>query len=83
MQPSHHPDTGEREREVAQSCLTLHDPVGCSPMGIEFSSTWMEVRDGTGSARREAVGAGRRVTSQDANEESNLPLLGLDQSFTL
>ena len=46
-------------------------------MGIEFSNTWMEVRDGTGSARREAVGAGRRVTSQDTNEEeSNLAWLG-------
>ena len=28
-------------------------------IGIEFSSTWMEVRDGTGSARREAVGLGQ------------------------
>ena len=44
----------------------------------------MEVRNGTGSARREAVGAGRRVTSQDTNEEeSHLPLSDLDQSFTL
>lgn len=29
-------------------------------IGIEFSSTWMEVREGTGSARKEAVGAGVR-----------------------
>lgn len=38
-------------------------------MDIEFSSTWMEVREGAGSARREAVGAGRRVTRQDTNEK--------------
>lgn len=38
-------------------------------MGMEVSSTWMEVREGTGSARREAVGAGRRVTRQDTNKK--------------
>lgn len=44
-------------------------------MGIEFSSTWMEVRDGTGSARREATGAGRSVRRQDTNEKQpNLSL---------
>lgn len=44
-------------------------------MGIKVSSTWMEVREGTGSARRETVGAGRRVTRQDTNEK--LPCLSL------
>lgn len=29
-------------------------------MGMEFSSSWMEVRDGTGSGRREVVGAMRK-----------------------
>jgi hypothetical protein len=27
---------------------------------MEFSSSWMEVRDGAGSGRREAVGAVRK-----------------------
>ena len=53
-------------------------------MGIEFSSTWMEVREGAASARKEAVGVRRRsVTRQDKNEEQpNLSLPDVAQSLT-